>query len=723
MFKSYSMELGGRTLTLEFGKYAEQASGSCFVRYGDTCVLTTCTVAKTPRPGIDFFPLSVDFEEKLYSVGHIPGSWNRREGRPAEKAILTSRLIDRPLRPLFPKGMRHDVSVVATVMSVDTNNIPDIPAMIGASASLAVSEIPWAGPIGAVNIGYVDGEYIVNPNDEQREESLLNLTVAGTSEAVLMVEAGAKEVSEEVMLGGILFAHEEIKKIVELINTIVAEIGKEKKEFPLVLPGEDVKAAVREYAMDKVKWMFETFDRSERNAREEQVKAEVAEHFAEQFEGREVEVGDALYGLQKEVMRRHIIDEGVRPDGRKFTEVRPIWCEVGVLPRPHGSAVFTRGQTQVMTVATLAPVSEKQIIDGIGTEDSKRYMHHYNFPGYSTGEAKPIRSPGRREIGHGALAERALLPMIPPVEEFPYCLRLVSEVMSSNGSTSQASVCGSTLALMDAGVPIKRPVAGVAMGLIKDVENTGKVAVLTDIQGLEDFLGDMDFKVAGTAQGITAIQMDIKIKGIDEAILRQALAQAHDGRMHILDKMLDALPAPRPHLSKYAPKIIHFFINPEKIGEVVGPRGKMINKIIEETGVKIDIEDDGSVFIATTDDAAAQKAKSIIEGIVRELKVGDVFTGKVARIMSFGAFVEYAPGKDGMIHISKLANGRVDKVEDVVKIGDELECKVAEIDSQGRINLIRNDIQYDDESMPVRRPPRRDGDRGGRDRGGRPPRR
>ena len=723
MFKSYSMELGGRTLTLEFGKYAEQASGSCFVRYGDTCVLTTCTVAKTPRPGIDFFPLSVDFEEKLYSVGHIPGSWNRREGRPAEKAILTSRLIDRPLRPLFPKGMRHDVSVVATVMSVDTNNIPDIPAMIGASASLAASEIPWAGPIGAVNIGYVDGEYIVNPNDEQREESLLNLTVAGTSEAVLMVEAGAKEVSEEVMLGGILFAHEEIKKIVELINTIVAEIGKEKKEFPLVLPGEDVKAAVREYAMDKVKWMFETFDRNERNAREEQVKAEVAEHFAEQFEGREVEVGDALYGLQKEVMRRHIIDEGVRPDGRKLTEVRPIWCEVGVLPRPHGSAVFTRGQTQVMTVATLAPVSEKQIIDGIGTEDSKRYMHHYNFPGYSTGEAKPIRSPGRREIGHGALAERALLPMIPPVEEFPYCLRLVSEVMSSNGSTSQASVCGSTLALMDAGVPIKRPVAGVAMGLIKDVENTGKVAVLTDIQGLEDFLGDMDFKVAGTAQGITAIQMDIKIKGIDEAILRQALAQAHDGRMHILDKMLDALPAPRPHLSRYAPKIIHFFINPEKIGEVVGPRGKMINKIIEETGVKIDIEDDGSVFIATTDDAAAQKAKSIIEGIVRELKVGDVFTGKVARIMSFGAFVEYAPGKDGMIHISKLANGRVDKVEDVVKIGDELECKVAEIDSQGRINLIRNDIQYDDESMPVRRPPRRDGDRGGRDRGGRPPRR
>ena len=728
MFKTYSMELGGRTLTLEFGKYAEQASGACFVRYGDTCVLTNCTVSDTPRPGIDFFPLSVDFEEKLYAVGHIPGSWNRREGRPAEKAILTSRLIDRPLRPLFPKGMRHDVSVVATVMSVDTNNSPDIPAMIGSSAALAISEIPWAGPIGGVNVGFIDGEYIVNPTDEQRDASLLALTVAGTAEAVLMVEAGAKEVSEEVMLKGILFAHEEIKKIVQFINGIVAELGVPKKEFPLVLPGDDVKAAVREFALPKVEWMFETFERSERQAREEQVKAEVSEHFKEQFEGREGEVGDALYSLQKEVMRRHIIADGVRPDGRKLTEVRPIWCEVGVLPRPHGSGVFTRGQTQVMTVATLAPVSEQQIIDGIGLEETKRYMHHYNFPGYSTGEAKPMRSPGRREIGHGALAERALEPMIPPVEEFPYCLRLVSEVMSSNGSTSQASVCGSTLALMDAGVPIKRPVAGVAMGLIKDVDS-GKVAVLTDIQGLQDFLGDMDFKVAGTAKGITAIQMDIKIKGIDELILKQALAQAYDGRMHILEKMLEVLPAPRPQLSKYAPKIIHFFINPEKIGEVVGPRGKMINKIIEETGVKIDIEDDGSVFIATADDAAAQRAKSMIEGIVKELQVGEVFTGKVVRIMSFGAFVEYAPGKDGMIHISKLAEGRVEKVEDVVKIGDLIECKVAEIDPQGRVNLVRNDIKYSDESMPVRRPPRRDGDRGGRpgdrggDRGGRPPRR
>ena len=722
-FKSYTMDLGGRNLTLEFGKYAEQASGACFVRYGDTCVLVTATVAETPRPGIDFFPLSVDFEEKLYSVGHIPGSWNRREGRPAEKAILTSRLIDRPLRPLFPKGMRHDVSVVATVMSVDQDNIPDIPAMIGASAALSISCIPWAGPIGAVNIGYVDGEYVVNPTVAQREVSLMNLTVAGTSEAVLMVEAGAKEVSEEVMLGGILFAHEEIKKIVKLIETIKAEIGVEKREFPLQLPGDDVKAAVREYAYDKVAWMFETFDRGERNAREAQVKAEVAEHFAEQFEGREVEVGDALYAIEKEIMRRHIIDNGVRPDGRKLTEIRPIWCEVGVLPRPHGSGVFTRGQTQVMTVATLAPMSEQQIIDGIGTQDRKRYMHHYNFPGYSTGEAKPARSPGRREIGHGALAERALEPMIPSVEEFPYCLRLVSEVMSSNGSTSQASVCGSTLALMDAGVPIKRPVAGVAMGLIKDVENTGKVAVLTDIQGLEDFLGDMDFKVAGTTKGITAIQMDIKIKGIDEAILRQALAQAYDGRLFILDKMLEVIPAPREELSKYAPKIVSFTINPEKIGEVVGPRGKTINKIIDETGVKIDIEDDGSVFIATEDAAAAKRARQIIEGIAKDPQVGDTFEGKVVRIMPFGAFIEYAPGKDGMLHISKMANERVEKVEDVMNIGDTVPCKIAEIDSQGRINLLRTDIVYEDESMPVRRPPRRDGDRGGRgdrgDRGGR----
>jgi polyribonucleotide nucleotidyltransferase len=717
MFKSYSYELGGRTLTLEFGKYAEQASGAAFVRYGDTCVLVTATVSETQRPGIDFFPLSVDFEEKLYAVGKIPGGWIRREGRPAEKAILTSRLIDRPLRPLFPKGMRNDVSVIATVMSMDSNNTPEIPAMIGSSIALCISCIPFAGPTGAVNVGYLDGQYMINPSDEQRAASQLHLTVAGTKEAVLMVEAGAKEVSEEIMLNGILFAHEEIKKLVAFQEQIVAEIGQPKREFPLMVPGDDVKAAVREYALDKVKYVFETFDREERQAREAGLKADVKAHFAEQFAGREGEIGDAVYGLEKEVMRRRIIDEGIRPDGRKLTEVRPIWCETSVLPRAHGSAVFTRGQTQVMTVATLAPVSEQQELDTIYPEESKRYMHHYNFPGYSTGEAKPIRSPGRREIGHGALAERALEPMIPSTDDFPYALRLVSEVMSSNGSTSQASVCGSTLALMDAGVPIKRPVGGVAMGLIKD-ESTGKVAVLTDIQGLEDFLGDMDFKVAGTALGITAIQMDIKIKGIDEPVLRQALSQAFDGRMHILGKMLEALPAPRPNLSKFAPKIIVFKINPEKIGEVVGPRGKTINKIIEQTGVKIDIEDDGSVYIATADEAAAKKARQIIEGITKELKVGDEFEGTVVRIMPFGAFLEYAPGKDGMLHVSKLANERVEKVEDVISIGDTLPVKVAEIDAQGRVNLIRSDIEYDNPNMPVRRPPvRRDG---GRD-GGRPP--
>ena len=717
MYKEYSMELGGRTLTLEFGKYAEQASGSTLVRYGDTVILVNATVAATPRPGIDFFPLSVDFEEKLYAVGRIPGGWIRREGRPAEKAILTSRLIDRPLRPLFPKGMRHDVSVVATVLSVELDNIPEIPAMIGSSIALAISDIPFAGPTGAVSVGYIDGEYVVNPTAEEREESLMELTVAGTKDAVLMVEAGAKEVSEDVMLHGIIFAHNEIKKIVAFQETIVAEIGKAKREFPLQLPGDDVKAAVREFAYDKVVNCFATYDRQERQAREEQVKADTLAHFAAQFEGRETEIDDALYSLNKQVMRANIINDGIRPDGRKLDEVRPIWCETGILPRTHGSAVFTRGQTQVLAITTLAPVGEAQVLDTISPETHKRYMHHYNFPAYSTGEAKPARSPGRREIGHGALAERALEPVIPGTDEFPYALRVVSEVLSSNGSTSQASVCGSTLSLMDAGVPIKRPVAGVAMGLIKDADS-GKVAVLTDIQGLEDFLGDMDFKVAGTGLGITAIQMDIKISGIDEPILRQALAQAHDGRMHILGEMLKALPAPNENLSKYAPKIIRFMINPDKIREVIGPGGKMINQIIADTGVKIDLEDDGTVYIATPDEAAAAKARRIIEGIAKEMQVGDVFVGPVARIMPFGAFVEYAPGKDGLLHISKLANERVDKVEDIVSIGDMLEVRVAEVDSQGRVNLVRNDIVYDNDAMPVRRPPSRDR---GNDRGGRPP--
>ena len=706
MEKNYSMELAGRTLTLEFGRYAQQANGSVLVRYGDTVVLVCATAADKPRPGMDFFPLSVEFEEKLYSVGKIPGGFIKREGRPTEKAILTSRLIDRPIRPLFPKGMRNDVQVVATVLSVDTNQPPEIPAMIGSSAALSVSDIPFAGPTGSVNVGLVDGEFVINPNDEQRAASDLNLTVSGTKDAVMMVEAGANEVTEEVMLKGIMLAHEEIKKLVAFQEQIVAEIGKPKREFPLELVGDDVKEAVREFSYDRMAWAFDTFERYEREEREAVVTQEAHEHFDAQFEGREREIDDALYAIKKEIMRGKILDAGVRPDGRALTEVRPIWCETGILPRTHGSAVFTRGQTQVMTVVTLGAMGDVQILDGLSNEDSKRYMHHYNFPPYSTGEAKPMRGPGRREIGHGALAERALEPMIPSEEEFPYAIRLVSEVMSSNGSTSQASVCGSTLSLMDAGVPIKRPVAGAAMGLIKAADDSGKVAILTDIQGLEDFLGDMDFKVAGTTEGITAIQMDIKIKGIDEPILRQALRQAHDARMFILGKMLECLPAPRDHMSKYAPKITRFMINPEKIREVIGPGGKMINKIIAETGVKIDIEDDGRVYISTPDEEAAARARSMIEGIAKDPQVGDVFHGKVVRIMQFGAFVEFAPGKDGPVHISKLADKRVEKVEDVVNIGDELEVRVAEIDSQGRINLVRNDITYTNNEMPVRRPPR-----------------
>ena len=606
----------------------------------------------------------------------------------------------------------NDVQVVATVLSVDPDLPPEISAMIGSSAALCVSDIPFGGPTGSVMVGRVNGELILSPTEAQRAQSDLHLVVAGTKDAVLMVEAGAKEVSEDVMLSAILFAHEHIKKLVAFQEEIVAQIGKPKSDFPIVTTGEDVKAAVREYAYDKCVWCFETFDRHERQDRENAVKAETQAHFAEQFPGRASEIDDALYYLNKEIMRKKILEQGIRPDGRNLREVRPIWCEVGILPRPHGSAVFTRGETQVMTVATLGAVGEAQMLDGLSNEDTKRYMHHYNFPPYSTGEAGRMRSPGRREIGHGALAERALEPVIPPAEEFPYALRLVSEVLSSNGSTSQASVCGSTLALMDAGVPIKAPVAGAAMGLIKDAES-GKVVVLTDIQGLEDFLGDMDFKVAGTMNGITAIQMDIKIKGIDEPILRQALAQALEARLHILGKMLEVLPQPREHLSKYAPKIIRFTINPDKIREVIGPGGKMINKIIAETGVKIDIEDDGSVDISTPDEEAAAKARRIIEGIAKDIEVGEVYRGKVVRIMNFGVFVELLPGKDGMVHISKLANGRVEKCEDVVKLGDELEVKVSEIDSQGRINLIRNDIVYENRE-PVRRGPA--GDR-------RPPRR
>ena len=712
-YKSYTMDLAGKPLTLEFGKYCEQSNGSVWVHLGDTVVMVNATMAPEPRDGVDFFPLAVDVEEKQYSVGKIPGGFIKREGRPTEKATLTCRLIDRPLRPLFNKGMRNDVQVVVTVLSVEQDVPPEIPAMIGSSIAIAVSDIPWNGPTGAVLVGRVDGKFVICPNEEQRNASDLSLYVAGTEDAIMMVEAGAKELSEDTMLDAILFGHEEIKKLVAFQKQIVAEIGKEKKVVPLISTGDDVTAAVREFAYNKCVWVFETFDRKERQAREAQVKEETIATLSAQFEGREDEIADALYYLNKEVMRAKILNEGIRPDGRKVTEIRPIWCEVGVLPRVHGSAIFTRGQTQALTVTTLGSTNEGQILDGLSNEDFKRYIHHYNMPPYATGEAGRLKSPGRREIGHGALAERALLPVIPSEDEFPYALRLVSEILSSNGSSSMASVCGSTLSLMDAGVPIHAPVAGVAMGLITDKES-GKLAVLTDIQGLEDFLGDMDFKVAGSMNGITALQMDIKIAGINRAILQQALQQALQGRLYILKIMLDTLAQPREELSPYAPKIVRFTINPDKIREVIGPGGKMINKIIAETGVKIDIEDDGRVFISTPDQAAADKARRIIEGIAKDIEVGDVFTGKVVRIMNFGAFVELAPGKDGMIHISKLENHRVEKVEDVVNIGDEIEVKVNEIDAQGRINLIRNDIVYENNAPArkpeggFRRPPRRE---------------
>ena len=710
--KTYTMDLAGKPLTLEFGRYCEQANGSVWVHHGDTVVMVNATMAPTPRDGVDFFPLAVDVEEKQYSVGKIPGGFIKREGRPSEKATLTCRLIDRPLRPLFNKGMRNDVQVVVTILSVEQDCPPEIPAMIGSSIALAVSDIPWNGPTGAVLVGRVDGKFVICPSEEQREKSDLSLYVAGTEEAIMMVEAGAKELSEDTMLDAILFGHEEIKKLVAFQKEIIAEIGKDKQVVPLITTGDDIKAAVREYAYDKCVWTFETFDRKERQAREAQTKQETVEALASRFPERESEIEDALYYLNKEVMRAKILNEGIRPDGRKVTEIRPIWCDVGVLPRTHGSAIFTRGQTQALTVTTLGTISEGQTLDGLSNEDFKRYIHHYNMPPYATGEAGRMKSPGRREIGHGALAEGALLPVIPDEDEFPYAMRLVSEILSSNGSSSMASVCGSTLSLMDAGVPIHAPVAGVAMGLITDPAS-GKLAVLTDIQGLEDFLGDMDFKVAGSMNGITALQMDIKIAGINRSILQQALRQALEGRLHILKIMLDTLGQPREELSQYAPKIIRFTINPEKIREVIGPGGKMINKIIAETGVKIDIEDDGRVFISTPDQEAADKARKIIEGIAKDIEVGDVYTGKVVRIMNFGAFVELAPGKDGMIHISKLDTKRVEKVEDVVNIGDELEVKVSEIDAQGRINLIRNDITYSASGEAprrdggFRRPPRR----------------
>ena len=696
MHKTFEMQLGGRTFVVETGKYAEQAGGSCLVRCGDTAVLTCATVAKTARTGVDFLPLSVEFEEKLYAVGKIPGGFIKREGRPSERSILTSRLIDRPIRPLFPKGFYRDVQVIATVLSVDQDIQPDILGMIGSSIALSISEAPFMGPTGSVNVGYIDGEFILNPDCAQREKSRMNLTVAGTRDAVMMVEAGASEVTEKEMLDAILFAHAHIKEIVKFIDGIAAEVGKPKAVFEIYHPDDTLTEKVRAAAFDKVVWSLDTFDRKERETRSNQVKEEVIAAFAQEYPDAAGDIDAILYSLTKEVVRDKIINKGIRPDGRKHEEIRPIWSEVSLLSRTHGSAVFTRGQTQVMTITTLGTIGEAQILDGITMEENKRYMHQYNMPPYSVGETRMMRGPGRREIGHGALAERALEPVLPSEEEFPYCMRLVSEVISSNGSTSQASICASTLSLMDAGVPIKKPVAGVAMGLIKDDAN-GNIAILTDIQGLEDFLGDMDFKVAGTRDGITAIQMDIKIKGISEEVLTRALEQARVGRMFILGKMLEALPEPRTELSRFAPRILSFSINPDKIRDVIGSGGKTINKIIADTGVKIDIEDDGRVFIASPDADAADEAKRIIMGIVKDIEVGDVFLGKVVRIMPFGAFVNLTPGKDGLVHISKLANRRVEKVEDVVNIGDEILVRVVEIDKQGKINLTRKGLLPEDQ--------------------------
>lgn len=697
MHRIFETEIAGRKLTVETGKYAEQAGGNCLVRCGGTAVMVNATVAKAPRDGVDFLPLSIEFEEKLYAVGKIPGGFIKREGRPTEKAILTCRLIDRPLRPLFPKGFYNDVQVIATVLSVEQDIQPDILGMIGSSIALSISNAPFMGPIGAVAVGMIDGEYILNPDVEQREKSRLALTVAGTSEAVMMVEAGANEVTEEEMLGAILFAHEEIKKIVSFISGIQAEIGKPKMEVVIHQPDAELNEKVRAWAYDKVVWQMDTFDRTERENRTEQVKAEAIALFAGDNADVAKDVDAILYQMTKEVMRSKITNDKIRPDGRALDEIRPIWSEVGILERPHGSAVFTRGQTQVMTIATLGTISEAQTLDGLTLEESKRYMHQYNMPPYSTGETRPVRSPGRREIGHGALAERALLPVLPTEEEFPYCMRLVSEVISSNGSTSQASICASTLALMDAGVPIKKPVAGVAMGLIKDPE-TGNISILTDIQGLEDFLGDMDFKVAGTRDGITAIQMDIKIKGIDREILTRALEQARRGRMFILDKMAETIAEPRPDLSPYAPRIITFQINPDKIREVIGSGGKTINGIIAQTGVKIDIEDDGTVFIASPDQAAAAEAKRIIDGIVKDIEVGDVYLGKVVGIKEFGAFINLKPGTDGLLHISRMAKERVNKVEDVMNLNDQVLVRVIDIDAKtGKISLTRKDLLPDGE--------------------------
>ena len=685
--EQFQMDLSGRTLTIETGELAKQAGGAVMVRYGDTAVLVTATGSKEAKD-IDFFPLTVDYEEKMYAVGRIPGGFIKREARPPETAILNSRLIDRPIRPLFDKGVRNEVHVVATVMSVDYDCDPAICGMIGASAALTISDIPWNGPIAGVRMGRVNGEFVVNPTKAQLEETDLNVVVAGTKDAILMVEGGAQEVPEEVLLEVIMAAHEEIKKIVAFQEEFQPKVGKVKREFPNKDVPEEIVAAVKAFAHDKLDAAVRCADKQQRDEQENAVRAETYEHFEEIYPENMNDVRLAFDKLVKEVVRHMITVEKIRPDGRQLDEVRPITCRVGVLNRTHGSGLLTRGQTQVLNITTLAPLSEKQTIDGIGIDTEKRYIHHYNFPSFSVGETRSSRGPGRREIGHGALAERALVPVIPSEADFPYAMRLVSEVLESNGSSSMASVCGSTLSLMDAGVPIKAPVAGIAMGLVtKDDHYT----ILTDIQGMEDALGDMDFKVAGTAKGVTAIQMDIKISGLSREILHEALEQAHKGRMHIMGIMMETINAPRESMSAFAPRIITMNINPDKIRDVIGSGGKVIRGIIEETGAKIDIEDDGTIFIAATEQSSADKAIEIITNLTKEVEVGEVYMGKVTRLMAFGAFVEVLPGKEGLVHISKLAKERVEKVEDVVNVGDEIMVKVIEIDKQGRVNLSRKD--------------------------------
>ena len=690
MFKVYETTLAGRPFIVETGKMAGLSNGSCLVRYGETAVLVNVTASQKPREGIDFFPLNVDFEERLYSVGKIPGSFMKREGKPTDKAILTSRLIDRPMRPLFPKDLRNDVSIVATVMSVEQDNSPEIAAMNGAALAVAISDIPFNGPIGAVNMGICDGEFVINPTSAQREISTLNLTVAASREKIVMIEAGAKEVSEEDMLKAIEIAHEEIKKMCDFIDMIAKEIGKEKFSYESIDVNHDLFDDVEKKFAEDVKKALVIIEKSERDKAIGVITDAAVEEFKEKYEEIiEAEIGEVMYKLQKKIVRAWLKDERKRVDGRGMDEIRPLSAEVDLLPRPHGSGMFTRGQTQVLSIVTLGLLSDMQKLDGIDEESSKRYIHHYNFPSYSVGETKPSRGPGRREVGHGALAERALEPVIPSEDVFPYSIRVVSEVLSSNGSTSQGSICGSTLALMAAGVPITAPVAGISCGLITDDNG---FATMVDIQGLEDFYGDMDFKVGGTKKGITAIQVDIKVDGLTMEIIKEALEKTKKARYYILDEvMLKAIPEVRPELSKYAPKIMTMQIDVDKIRDVIGSGGKVIQKIIADTGVKIDIEDDGKVFIAANDTESGNKAVKIIEGIVKEIEVGEVYTGKVTRIMDFGAFVEVLPNKEGLCHISKLDFKRVNKVTDVVNVGDEIVVKVIEIDKMGRVNLSRKD--------------------------------